>query len=142
MPMKHCKIIRLPKIASGQGNLTVIENKKCVPFKIARVYYLYDVPGGESRGGHAHKNLEQFIIAVSGSFDVRISNGKKTKIFHLNRAHFGIYIPPMYWRTLDNFSSGSVCLVLASKPYNESDYYRDFQHYKNALRKHARSSAK
>lgn len=105
-----------------------------MPFEIRRVYYLYDVPGGETRGGHAHKNLQQFIIAMSGSFDVVLDDGYNKKSILLNRAYYGLYIPTMIWRELDNFSSGSVCLVLASEHYDEEDYIRDYDVYKNLLR--------
>jgi hypothetical protein len=125
----RCKIIELPQIKDQRGNLTFIEQNRHIPFDIKRVYYLYDVPGGESRGGHAHRKLEQFIIAASGSFDVIINNGSKQQRFHLNRSYYGLYIPTMTWRELDNFSSGSVSLVLASQPYEESDYIRDFDEF-------------
>ena len=103
-----------------------------MPFEIKRVYYLYDVPGGAERGGHAHKNLHQLIIALSGSFDVLLDDGKGKKRFHLNRSYYGIYVCPMIWRELDNFSSASVCLVLASNLYEEADYYRDYQEFLQA----------
>jgi hypothetical protein len=119
-------LIQLPRIPDARGNLTFIEQRRQVPFEIKRVYYVYDVPGGSSRGGHAHKALEQFIIAANGSFDVALSDGENTERFHLNRSYCGLYIPPMTWRELDNFSSGSVCLVLASEMYDEDDYIRDY----------------
>ena len=125
MSVDDCKIIDLPKIEDHRGNLTFIEQTNHIPFEIKRVYYLYDVPGGGVRGGHAHKELHQFIIAASGSFDVVLNDGKEQKRHHLNRSYYGLYIPPMTWRELDNFSSGSVCLVLASEPYIEEDYIRD-----------------
>ncbi len=128
--IKYCKIIELPKIADRRGNLTFIEENNHVSFNIKRVYYLYDVPGGESRGGHAHKRLKQFIIAASGSFDVILDDGFKRKIISLNRSYYGLYITPMIWRELENFSSGSVCLVLASDFYEEEDYIRDYQIFK------------
>ena len=124
-----CRIIELPRIKDKRGNLTFIEGNRHIPFDIKRVYYLYDVPGGESRGGHAHRNLEQFIIAASGSFDVMVHDGFKQQRFYLNRSYYGLYIPTMTWRELDNFSSGSVSLVLASEPYDESDYIRDFDEF-------------
>jgi glyoxylate utilization-related uncharacterized protein len=120
------RIMDLPRIQDTRGNLTSIEAEQVVPFEIKRVYYLYDVPGGGSRGGHAHKQLEQLIIAASGSFDVVVDNGRKKETFSLNRSYFGLYMPPMTWRELENFSSGSVCLVLASRHYEEEDYYRDY----------------
>ncbi len=129
MSIKDCKIIELPKIADPRGNLTFIEGNGHIPFDIKRVYYLYDVPGGETRGGHAHKNLQQFIIAMNGSFDVVLDDGKEKKRFHLNRAYYGLYLSSMIWRELDNFSSGSVCMVLASMMYDESDYIRDYDEF-------------
>jgi hypothetical protein len=134
MNLLKCKIIDLPKITDIRGNLTFIESNKHIPFEIKRVYYLYDVPGGESRGGHAHKNLEQFIIAASGSFDVILDDGFERKRFYLNRSYYGLYVPCMIWRELNNFSSGSVCLVLASDFYCESDYIRDYEEFKNISR--------
>ena len=124
-----CKIIDLPKIHDPRGNLTFIEGSKHIPFDIKRVYYLYDVPGGAERGGHAHKDLHQIIIAIAGSFDVVINDGSDTQRFHLNRSYFGLYVCPMIWRELDNFSSGSVCLVLASDYFSEADYIRDFPQF-------------
>ena len=124
-----CKIIDLPKIHDPRGNLTFIEGSKHIPFDIKRVYYLYDVPGGAERGGHAHKDLHQIIIAIAGSFDVVINDGSDTQRFHLNRSYFGLYICPMIWRELDNFSSGSVCLVLASDYFSEADYIREFPQF-------------
>jgi hypothetical protein len=128
-----CRLIDLPKIEDARGNLTFIEGSRHVPFDIQRVYYLYDVPGGAERGGHAHKALKQLIIAMAGSFDVVLDDGSECKRFHLNRSYYGLYVCPMIWRELDNFSSGSVCMVLASNAYDESDYYRDYQQYKVAL---------
>ena len=124
-----CKILSLKKISDRRGNLTVIESQKDIPFGIKRIYYIYDVPGGESRGGHAHKNLEQIIIAVSGSFDIKVDDGKERKTFSLNRAYYGLYVPSMVWREIDNFSSGSVCLTLASDYYKESDYIRNYDEF-------------
>jgi dTDP-4-dehydrorhamnose 3,5-epimerase-like enzyme len=119
----------LPKIADPRGNLTFIEEGRHVPFDIKRVYYLYDVPGGAERGGHAHKKLQQLIVAMSGSFDVVLDDGSGKHRFHLNRSNYGLYIPHMIWRELDNFSSGSVCMVLASEFFEEDDYYRDYAQY-------------
>lgn len=127
MDVNNCKIIELPKIADPRGNLTFIEANRHVPFDIQRVYYLYDVPGGGERGGHAHKALHQLIIAMSGSFDVVLDDGRQKKRVHLARSYYGLYVCPMIWRELDNFSSGSVCMVLASNVYEESDYYRNYQ---------------
>jgi dTDP-4-dehydrorhamnose 3,5-epimerase-like enzyme len=126
MSLEACKIINLPKISDPRGNLTFIEGGRHVPFEIKRVYYLYDVPGGAERGGHAHKALHQLIVAMSGSFDVVLDDGYDKKRIHLNRSYVGLYITPMVWRELDNFSSGSVCMVLASNYYEASDYYRDY----------------
>ena len=124
-----CKIISLPKIVDSRGNLTFVEGNNHIPFDIKRVYYLYDVPGGAERGGHAHKKLKQLIIAMSGSFDVVLDDGTKKKRVHLNRSYNGLYVCPMIWRELDNFSSGSVCMVLASNEYDEQDYYRDYAEF-------------
>jgi dTDP-4-dehydrorhamnose 3,5-epimerase-like enzyme len=136
MSLEKCKIVELPKIADPRGSLTFIEGGgRHVPFDIQRVYYLYDVPGGEVRGGHAHKALTQLIIAISGSFDVVLDDGTESKRFHLNRANHGLFVCPMMWRELDNFSSGSVCLVLASNLYDEEDYYRNYDEYRAALPK-------
>lgn len=125
MTLDDCRLIELPKIADRRGNLTFIEANRHIPFEIRRVYYLYDVPGGAERAGHAHKEMHALIIAMSGSFDVVLSDGKSKKRYHLNRSYNGLYVPPMIWREIDNFSSGSVCLVLASNFYDESDYYRE-----------------
>ena len=133
LPLEGCYLIDLPKITDPRGNLSFIEAHRHVPFDIKRVYYLYDVPGGEARGGHAHKTLEQFIIAASGSFDVVVRDGYDRKEFFLNRSYYGLYVPKMVWREIENFSSGSVCLVLASDHYDESDYYRDFEEFRAAL---------
>jgi hypothetical protein len=137
MPLADCKIVNLPKIAEPRGNLTFVEGERHVPFEIRRVYYLYDVPGGADRGGHAHKGLRQLIVSMSGSFDVILDDGQQKQRFHLNRSYYGLYVCPMIWRELDNFSSGSVCLVLASNRYDESDYYRDYQEFLKALRQPA-----
>ena len=135
MNIDNCKIIDLPKINDPRGNLTFVEEKKHIPFDIKRVYYLYDVPGGAERGGHAHKELYQFIIAMSRSFDVLLNDGNNKARHHLNRSYYGLYVCPMIWRELDNFSSGSVCLVLASEKYDEADYYRDYNDFLNALKR-------
>lgn len=129
MTLDHCRIIDLPRIQDLRGNLTFIEGSNHIPFDIQRVYYLYDVPGGAQRGGHAHKRLEQLIIAMSGSFDVIIDDGIQKKRIHLNRSYSGLYVCPMIWRELDNFSSGSVCMVLASNRYDEGDYFRDYAEF-------------
>ena len=128
-------MVDLPKITDPRGNLTFIEGNRHVPFDIRRVYYLYDVPGGAERGGHAHKDLHQLIVAMSGSFDVVLDDGKSKQRIHLNRSYNGLYVCPMIWRELDNFSSGSVCMVLASNQYDESDYYRDYNEFITAVDK-------
>lgn len=128
------KILVLPKISDPRGNLSFIEGGLHIPFDIRRVYYLYDVPGGSDRGSHAHKALHQFIVAMSGSFDVVLDNGAGKRRFHLNRSYHGLYVSPMMWRELDNFSSGSVCMVLASERYDEADYIRDYDEFLVALR--------
>lgn len=132
LSLAECKIIDLPRINDPRGNLTFIESGRHVPFDIKRVYYLYDVPGGAERGGHAHKNLHQLIIALSGSFDVVLDDGTQKGRFHLNRSYYGMYVCPMIWRELDNFSSASVCMVLASNLYDEADYYRNYQEFLQA----------
>jgi dTDP-4-dehydrorhamnose 3,5-epimerase-like enzyme len=132
--LNKCGIIELPKITDPRGNLTFIEGEHHIPFKIKRVYYLYDVPGGAMRAGHAHKKLQQFLIAMSGSFDVIIDDGFIKSKFHLNRSYYGLYIPPMIWRKIDNFSSGSVCLALASDFFDEEDYYRVYDEFLRAIR--------
>ena len=129
MSLANCKSIELPKISDHRGNLTFIEGGQPIPFEIQRVYYLYDVPGGAERAGHAHKKLQQLFIAMSGSFDLVLDDGVGKKTFHLNRSYYGIYVCPMIWRELNNFSSGSVCMVLASEYYYESDYYRDYSEF-------------
>lgn len=132
MNIDICKVIELPKITDPRGNLTFVESGHQIPFDISRVYYLYDVPGGAERGGHAHKALSQLIIAMSGSFDVVLNDGHKTKRVHLNRSYNGLYVCPMIWRELDNFSSGAVCMVLASNFYDEEDYYRNYDDFLTA----------
>ncbi len=129
MSIEDCKIIELPKFSDPRGNLTFIEGKRHIPFEIRRVYYTYDVPGGADRGGHAHKALHQLMIAMSGSFDVTLDDGRNKKKFHLSRSYHGLYICPMIWRNLDNFSSGSVSMVLASNIYTASDYFRDYDEF-------------
>ena len=125
-----CTIIELDKHHSDRkGNISVVENNKDIPFEVKRVYYLYDVPGGESRGAHAHKELSQLIIAASGSFTVTLDDGNVKRTFLLNRPYQGLYVKPGIWRDLDDFSSGSVCLVLASHPYDEKDYIRDYEEF-------------
>ena len=127
--MNDCKLIELPKNHREKGNISAINLMEEIPFIINRIYYLYDVHGGESRGGHAHKELQQFIIAASGSFDLIIDDGRNKKIFNLNRPYSGVLLPKGLWRELDNFSSGSICLVLASLIYDESDYIRNYEDF-------------
>lgn len=134
MSLKDCRIVELPKIQDHRGNLTFIEADRHVPFEIKRVYYLYDVPGGASRAAHGHKSLHQLMIAMSGSFDVTLDDGIEKKVFHLNRSYYGLYIPPMMWRDLDNFSSGAVCMVLASDYFDENDYFRNYDDFLQASR--------
>ena len=130
MDASTCRIIELPKIVDHRGNLTFIEGGRHVPFEPKRVYYLYDVPGGAARGGHAHRQLEQFIVAANGSFTVITDDGTGRRDFYLNRSYYGLYLPTMTWREIDNFSSGSVCLVLASHLYDADDYIRDYDEFK------------
>ncbi|MGH7950334.1 MAG: sugar 3,4-ketoisomerase [Limisphaerales bacterium] len=133
MSLEKCKLVDLPRIQDARGNLTFVEGGRHVPFDIKRVYYLYDVPGGAERGGHAHKDLHQLIVAMSGSFDIVLDDGNNKKRIHLNRSYFGLYVCPMIWREMDNFSSGAVCLVLASNLYDAADYYRDYDQFLKAL---------
>ncbi|MBS0599350.1 MAG: WxcM-like domain-containing protein [Proteobacteria bacterium] len=128
-----CQMVELPKISDPRGNLTFIESQRHIPFGIERVYYLYDVPQGSERGGHAHRALHQLLIAVTGSFDVHLDDGREKKTVHLNRSFQGLYVCPMIWREIDNFSSGAVCMVLASAYYDESDYYRDYPEFSKAV---------
>ncbi|MBQ2563631.1 MAG: WxcM-like domain-containing protein [Muribaculaceae bacterium] len=128
--VEYCELIELGKNHHANGNLTVVENGMQVPFDIKRVYYLYDVPGGEERGGHSHKALKQFIVAISGAFDVVIDDGINQRTITLNRPYQGLLIVPGIWRVINNFSSGAVCLVLASEHYDEADYVRDYQEFK------------
>lgn len=128
-PLSQARIVELPRIQDPRGNLTFVEGNQHIPFGVERVYYLYDVPGGESRGGHAHRELQQLIIAASGSFNVLLDDGTQKKSFFLDRPFFGLYVPRLVWRELDDFSSGSVCLVLASLHFDESDYYRDYDEF-------------
>lgn len=132
MPLEDCRIIELPKVHEPRGNLSFVESNNHIPFGIERVYYVYDVPGGSDRGGHAHKGLHQLIIAMSGSFDITLDDGKDKKKFHLARSYYGLYVCPMIWREMDNFSSGSVLMVLASNKYNEDDYYRNYDDFMKA----------
>jgi len=128
--MNKARLIKLPKIEDPRGNLTFVEEEKHIPFKIKRVYWIYDVPGGQERGGHTFKEQEEFIVALSGSFDVVLNDGIKEKRYHLNRSYYGIYVPKLIWRNMDNFSTNAVALVLSSTLFSEEDYIRDFEEYK------------
>ena len=125
-----CSVIDVSKIHNEAGNITVVENGENIPFDVKRIYYLYDVPSGEARGGHAHYELEQFIIAASGSFDVILNDGRNKKRVTLNRPNLALHIVPGLWRELDNFSSGAICLVMASEKYMEEDYIRNYAYFK------------
>ena len=131
--LDDCRIVNFPKVTDYRGNLSFIEENRQVPFKIKRVYYLYDVPSGATRGGHAHKALHQVVIALSGSFDVILDDGYRRRSFFLNRPHYGLYIPPKVWREIENFSSNSVALSLVSEVYDESDYVRDYDDFKRLV---------
>jgi hypothetical protein len=128
------RVVDLPKINDPRGNLTFAEGMKHLPFEFKRVFYLYDVPGGADRAGHALKTCHQFLVAISGSFDVVVDNGEKRERIHLCRSYYGLYLPPMIWRELDNFSSGSVCLALASETYAEDGYHRTYEDFIAACR--------
>ena len=133
MALSDCRLIDLPVVHDRRGNLTHVESGQHIPFEIRRIYYLYDGPGGASRAGHGHRELQQVIIAMSGSFDVVVDDGFERRTFHLNRSYFGLYLPQMVWREVDNFSSGAVCLVLASTHYDEADYYREYEEFRAAV---------
>ncbi len=127
-----CRLIDLPKIPDARGNLTFVEGGKHIPFEIARVYWLYDVPGGERRGGHAYRMLDEVLIALSGSFDVILDDGEKHHTVHMNRPSTGLFVPRMTWRHLENFTTNAVCLILASTAYDEHDYIRDYREYQQS----------
>ena len=127
----NCVVLPLNKVHNRAGNITIVEQYSNIPFEVQRVYYLYDIPGGEGRGGHAHKELNQLVVAASGSFNVLLDDGKNKKIVTLNRPDYGLLIVPGIWRELFEFSSGSICLVLASHTYDESDYFRDYDNFLN-----------
>ncbi|SEF98912.1 sugar 3,4-ketoisomerase [Parabacteroides chinchillae] len=127
--MQKNKIISLPKILDRRGNLSFIEAKNHIPFEIKRTYWIYDVPGGEIRGGHAYKENEEFIVALSGSFDVVLDDGKERKVYSLNRSYYGLYVPKMYWREMENFSTNSLALILSSTDYDQFDYIRDYDEF-------------
>ena len=128
--MSNLQLIQLPKISDPRGNLSVIEELKDIPFKIERTYWIYDVPGGEHRGGHAYKENQEFIVAMSGSFDVHLDDGNQKLTFHLNRSYYGLYVPKGLWREIDNFSTNSLALVLSSTRYDVNDYIRDYENFK------------
>lgn len=128
--MEQPKIINLPKIGDKRGNLSLVEEFKHIPFKIERTYWIYDVPGGEKRGGHAYRENQEFIVALSGSFDVVLDDGKEKKLYSLNRSYYGLYIPKGWWRQMENFSTNALALVLASTPYTKEDYIYDYQEFK------------
>lgn len=130
----QCSIVHLPKVLNPAGNITAIENQIHAPFDVERVYYLYDVPGGADRGGHAHKDLQQFVVAVSGAFDVMLDDSVNKRVVHLDRPFMGVHIVPGIWRELLNFSSGAICLVLASHKYDELDYIRSYEDFLNFKR--------
>ena len=132
MRIENCRLLEFPIVSDPRGNLTFVESSRHIPFDIKRVYYLYDVPGGAERGGHAHRQLQQVIIAMSGSFDVVLNDGSRSHRYPLNRSYYGLYVSSMMWREIDNFSSGSVCMVLASDYFDEADYFRDFDEFKRA----------
>ena len=127
--VSNCSLIDMSKVHNDAGNITVVENQVNIPFDVERIYYLYDIPGGEERGGHAHYELEQYIIAASGSFDVVLDDGENRKTISLNRPNLALHVVPGLWRELENFSSGSICMVLASHKYDEKDYIRDYDYF-------------
>lgn len=129
MTVNDVKLIELPKFADPRGNLSFVEQNNHIPFEIKRTYWIYDVPGGEARGGHVYKETEEFVIAISGAFDVTVDDGKEKKKFSLNRSYYGLYIPKGLWREIENFSTNSFALEFASTPYNEDDYVRDYNDY-------------
>jgi dTDP-4-dehydrorhamnose 3,5-epimerase-like enzyme len=131
MTLNEVKIIQLPKILDERGNLSFFENEKQVPFRMARAYWIYDVPGGETRGGHAYKNMQEMIVAMSGSFDVVLNDGKEKKTFSLNRSYNGLYVPRMIWRHMENFSTNSLALIVADQLYQEDEYIRNFEIFLN-----------
>ncbi len=132
--MEEAHIIQLPKNGDRRGNLSVIEQMDRIPFKIERAFWIYDVPGGEFRGGHAYREAEEFIVALSGSFDVVVDDGTRKQVFSLNRSYYGLYIPKRMWRGMENFSTNSLALVLSSTPYDEADYIRDYEEFKRIKR--------
>ncbi len=134
--LESCHLVNLPKISDPRGNLTSVEAGKHIPFELKRVYYLYDVPEAAERGGHAHKSLHQLMIAASGAFEIELDDGRERKSYHLNRPDLGLYLCPMVWREIKNFSAGALCLVLASDVYDEDDYIRDYAGFVSASKAH------
>lgn len=130
-----CRVLDLRRVVSPEGNLTPVEGLSDVPFPLERVYYLYDVPGEATRGGHAHRQLQQLVVAVMGAFDIVLHDGRERRTVRLDRAYHGLYVPPMIWRELENFSSGAICMVLASRPYEEPDYIRDIEAFREEKRR-------
>lgn len=135
MKVSEAHLLDLPKILDKRGNLSIIEELKNIPFKIARTYWIYDVPGGEVRGGHAYRRNEEFIVALSGSFDIILDDGTEKKIFSLNRSYYGLYVPKGLWREMNNFSTNSLALILASIPYDRTDYIYDYNEFKTSLKR-------
>lgn len=135
MKVSEAHLIDLPKILDKRGNLSIIEELKNIPFKIVRTYWIYDVPGGEVRGGHAYRRNEEFIVALSGSFDIVLDDGTEKKIFSLNRSYYGLYVPKGLWREMNNFSTNSLALILASIPYDRTDYIYDYNEFKTSLKR-------
>ena len=129
----EARIIDLPKILDRRGNLSIIEEENHIPFKIKRTYWIYDVPGGEKRGGHAYRENQEFIVALSGSFDVLLDDGKEQNIFHLNCSYYGLYVPKGFWRKMENFSTNSLALILSSTPFNADDYIYDYEQFKKVF---------
>ena len=129
----EARIIDLPKILDRRGNLSIIEEENHIPFKIKRTYWIYDVPGGEKRGGHAYRENQEFIVALSGSFDVLLDDGKEQNIFHLYRSYYGLYVPKGFWRKMENFSTNSLALILSSTPFNADDYIYDYEQFKKVF---------
>jgi len=128
--LADCRVLELPRVKRPQGSITAVEATTDVPFPLARIYYLYDVPGGEARGGHAHRALQQLMVAVMGSFEVVLDDGSERNTFRLDRAYHGLYVAPMIWRELKSFSSGGICVVLASQAFSEDDYIRDYETFR------------
>lgn len=141
MPIANCHLVKLPKISDARGSLSFVEGERHIPFSIARIFYVYDVPEGGSRGGHAHRELHEFIIPISGRFEVTLDDGREKKTFTLDRRDEGLHVPPMHWIDLSGFSSAAVCCVLASDPYDADDYLRDYEAFKIALERAERGAS-